>query len=355
MATRVDGRTARRDRNSDAVLDAVHELFVERPVVPTVEDVASPLRGLAAGRSTATSRTVARCWEQRSPGASRWPSRSGSSRTSVRARSTTGSQRLVAHRLALYETSAPTIRAALSLAHEAPAIARQVERRRRQLGDQTRRHFATELAALPEPHAEAVVTCLELLCQFEAIDQLRVHRGLTPEDTQRDPGRPGSRPCCDQVLSPSPAACAPLPDDKVLSHDCQNFGPSRTRSPPFEARARRGPPKGPHVHLSCTASAAPSPGVAGWSSASGACSSPSCGGGSTMLGDHYDDSFSIPGTQSQQGQDLLGERFGQTGATGQILFTAPSGKITDKANADSRRPRSSRRSTRSAASRSATR
>ena len=37
VAIRVDGRTARRDRNSDAVLDAVHELFVERQLVPTVE------------------------------------------------------------------------------------------------------------------------------------------------------------------------------------------------------------------------------------------------------------------------------------------------------------------------------
>jgi RND superfamily putative drug exporter len=54
------------------------------------------------------------------------------------------------------------------------------------------------------------------------------------------------------------------------------------------------------------------------------------GGGATMLGDHYDDSFSIPGTESQQGQDLLGARFGLTGTSGQILFAARTGKITDK-------------------------
>ncbi len=56
------------------------------------------------------------------------------------------------------------------------------------------------------------------------------------------------------------------------------------------------------------------------------------GGAATMLGDKYDDSFSIPGTESQQGQDLLNERFGQTGTSGQILFTAKTGKITDKGN-----------------------
>src|SRR3954465_11082029 len=58
------------------------------------------------------------------------------------------------------------------------------------------------------------------------------------------------------------------------------------------------------------------------------------GGAATTLGDRYDDSFSIPGTESQEGQDLLGERFGLTGAAGQILFEARKGKITDQDNAD---------------------
>jgi RND superfamily putative drug exporter len=57
------------------------------------------------------------------------------------------------------------------------------------------------------------------------------------------------------------------------------------------------------------------------------------GGGAAMLGDQYDDSFSIPGTDSQEGQDLLAQRFGLTGASGQVLFTATSGKITDQENA----------------------
>ncbi len=56
-------------------------------------------------------------------------------------------------------------------------------------------------------------------------------------------------------------------------------------------------------------------------------------GGATMLGNHYDDSVAIPGTESQQGQDVLSDRFGLTGANGQVLLTATAGKITDKANA----------------------
>ena len=55
-------------------------------------------------------------------------------------------------------------------------------------------------------------------------------------------------------------------------------------------------------------------------------------GGATMLGDRYDDSVAIPGTESQQGQDVLSDRFGLTGANGQVLLTATSGTITDKGN-----------------------
>ena len=57
------------------------------------------------------------------------------------------------------------------------------------------------------------------------------------------------------------------------------------------------------------------------------------GGAASLLGDQYDDSFSIPGTDSQRGQDVLAEQFGQTGASGQVLFTARTGKITAAADA----------------------
>ncbi|MGO4256832.1 MMPL family transporter [Marmoricola sp. RAF53] len=53
-------------------------------------------------------------------------------------------------------------------------------------------------------------------------------------------------------------------------------------------------------------------------------------GGSRLLGDEYDDSVAIPGTESQQGQDVLSDRFGLTGANGQVLFTASTGRITDQ-------------------------
>ena len=54
---------------------------------------------------------------------------------------------------------------------------------------------------------------------------------------------------------------------------------------------------------------------------------------SMVLGDDYNDSFSIPGTQSQEGQDLVLDRFDQSGTTAQVVFTAKKGAITDSDNA----------------------
>ena len=51
-------------------------------------------------------------------------------------------------------------------------------------------------------------------------------------------------------------------------------------------------------------------------------------GGAAMLGTQYDDSFVIPGTQSQQGQDVLADRFGLTGTSAQVMVTTTSGAIT---------------------------
>jgi RND superfamily putative drug exporter len=49
---------------------------------------------------------------------------------------------------------------------------------------------------------------------------------------------------------------------------------------------------------------------------------------SMMLGDDYDDAFSIPGTESQRGQDIILDRFDQSGTAAQVVFTAQDGTIT---------------------------
>ncbi len=175
----LDGRSARRARNSDAVLDAVHELFVEGQHVPHVEDVAaragvslrSVYRYFPDSRQLMLAALVRRTrlaepdWELPDEGQGTFEERV---------------ENFVEHRMRLYEHAAPTIRAALALTDRVPEIAEQVDRRRTQVAEQARRHFAQELAEVPPEEAESRLICVELLCQFEALDLLRSQRGLPP-------------------------------------------------------------------------------------------------------------------------------------------------------------------------------
>ena len=114
---------------------------------------------------------------------------------------------------------APTARAALQAAADAPLIAEVVRRRRTQLTDQTRKHFAPELDALPAGDAADLLAAVDVLCQFEALEALRVERDLSPARTRQVlvPGaasaaqatvclaRPVARSGCSTVL---PSVCS---------------------------------------------------------------------------------------------------------------------------------------------------
>lgn len=56
------------------------------------------------------------------------------------------------------------------------------------------------------------------------------------------------------------------------------------------------------------------------------------GGGGLTVGAAFEDDNSIPGTESQEGQDVLASRFGKaaSGASAQLLFRADDGDITDE-------------------------
>src|SRR4249919_2579534 len=48
------------------------------------------------------------------------------------------------------------------------------------------------------------------------------------------------------------------------------------------------------------------------------------------IGGSTSDNFKIPGTEAQQGIDLLNERFpAQGGSSGQVVFADPDGNVTD--------------------------
>jgi AcrR family transcriptional regulator len=178
----IDGRRARRHRNTDAVLDAVHALFVEGRLEPTVEDVAA--------RSGVSLRSVYRYFPDRDQLLQAALARRlqvaepffhidavGEGTLDERV------ERFADHRIGLYETIAPTARVALSTS--APLIADVVRRRRHQLTEQTAVHFAAELDALPEEAAADVLAAIDMLCQFESVETLRVERGLSPARTRQ--------------------------------------------------------------------------------------------------------------------------------------------------------------------------
>ena len=80
---------------------------------------------------------------------------------------------------------APTARAALQAAATAPVIAEVVQRRRTELTEQTRLHFAPELGALADDAADDLLAALDVLCQFEALEALLVDRHLSRARTRR--------------------------------------------------------------------------------------------------------------------------------------------------------------------------
>jgi TetR/AcrR family transcriptional regulator, regulator of autoinduction and epiphytic fitness len=174
----VDGRTARRERNRLAALDAAFELFTEGNVLPSIDEIAArsgvslrsmyryfsdahELHLLALARRAEVAEPMFRL---ESPG-------EGSLAERI--------DRLVDQRLRLYEHNAPAIRMALAIAPSLPAIRTQVEARKRQLDDQLRTHFAAELDPLPEDRRASVLACVQVLCQFESVEQLRVDGGMS--------------------------------------------------------------------------------------------------------------------------------------------------------------------------------
>jgi AcrR family transcriptional regulator len=181
--TRTDGRTARRDRNSAVVLDTVHDMFAEGNFSPAVEEVAA--------RSGVSLRSVYRYFEDTEEllrlAIERRVEQIGELYTlrnlgegSLPARITA----LVNHRLVLHGKLGPTVRAAVLRAPYSPLIAEQVRLRRRQLSDQVAQQFAEEFAALGS-RGHAIAACVDTLCEFEAIEHLRVQRGLSVTQTRQ--------------------------------------------------------------------------------------------------------------------------------------------------------------------------
>ena len=178
----VDGRTARRDRNRIAVLDAVLELFAEGDLSPSAEQVAR--------RSGVSLRSVYRYVADREdlarPAIERHIERVGhlfSIPAIGEGRFEERLERFVSARLRLYEAIAPTARAARLQAPRSEVIREQLERGRRLLREQLERHFAPELGDGDVRTRRAALAAVDSLTQTETIDLYRVHRGFSSSET----------------------------------------------------------------------------------------------------------------------------------------------------------------------------
>jgi len=171
----IDGRTARRDRNRVAVLDAVLDLFAEGDLAPSPDDVArrSGISLRSVYRYVADADDLIRAAIVRH--------QEKVERLFVIADVGEGSfehrlETFLDARLRLYEAIAATSRAARLRAPTSEIIRDQLERGRRVLRAQVEQQFAPELGRLEPKPRRAVVAAADALTQIETIDLYRHHR-----------------------------------------------------------------------------------------------------------------------------------------------------------------------------------
>ncbi len=185
--TATDGRVARRQRNIDAVLDVVLELFAEDAMFPTIEQVANraglSLRSLY--RYFADPGELLEAAIRRGAQQSREASRvHGFGTGSLDSRI----DEFVAMRLRLYEARGAVLRATLANAARHARVRQELAARRNDMRVQFEQQFDRELSAMKGRDRDAVAAAGDLLTQLESVDFLRRHRQLTAEETRASIG-----------------------------------------------------------------------------------------------------------------------------------------------------------------------
>ncbi|MDG1412253.1 MAG: TetR/AcrR family transcriptional regulator [Acidimicrobiales bacterium] len=170
----VDGRSARRDRNRESVVDALLELYGEGHMRPSLD--------LVAQRSGVSHRSVFRYFEDLNEldrvAIERFHERCahlfeipalGEGSLSARI------ERLVDQRLILHDATAPVARVARMRAPTHPVLAENIVTNREVLRRQVAAHFAVEF----ELHEPTTVLAISALISMETIDLMRSDHGST--------------------------------------------------------------------------------------------------------------------------------------------------------------------------------
>ena len=173
----VDGRTARRNRNKAAVIAAMIDLAREGHDEPAIE--------MIADRAGVSYRSVYRYFEDRTDlmlsaiGALMrdvWPMLKTATLASGSLKERIAS--LVEARIAMYHKLAPLTRVAVQRRVHEPAVAEQYERVREQFRQRLTAQFEPELSAMTKKDRNLVVSALDVVFQFEALDFLSAHDGM---------------------------------------------------------------------------------------------------------------------------------------------------------------------------------
>lgn len=184
VAAAPDGRTARRDRNRDAVLDAALELFAEDALEPSAAQIAE--------RAGVSLRSVHRYFDDMSALARAAIERNleRSAPLFAAAESVQGDlhqrvEHLVGARLTLYEAMAPLMRATRRRAGSNPVLAERLALTQDQLRAQVEQVLAPELAAMTAAARRDVGAALDVLLGFDSFEHLRRVRRMSRPATRR--------------------------------------------------------------------------------------------------------------------------------------------------------------------------
>jgi AcrR family transcriptional regulator len=178
-----DGRTARRQRNRELVLDAALELFGEGMLEPGAAEVAE--------RSGVSLRSVYRYFEDTDALVRAAVARSIEKVRPLFELDRLGEgplqervERMVAGRVRLHGEVAPMVRATLQRAPTNAILRETHERNLAALRRQVEAMFAPELDALAAADAHEVAAAVDILLGFQAIEHLRRIRGFSTEATR---------------------------------------------------------------------------------------------------------------------------------------------------------------------------
>lgn len=178
-----DGRLARRQRNVDAVVDVVLEMFAEEAMFPTIQQ--------AATRSGLSLRSLYRYFADPGELLEAAIKRSGEIGLGLSKLQAIGEGPLdsriadfVKMRLKVHDGIGHMYRATVLNAARHPRIRDELAKNRNDMRKQLELQFAPELARHKPADREAIISAGDLLTQLESIDFLRRHRQLSVAETK---------------------------------------------------------------------------------------------------------------------------------------------------------------------------